>query len=397
MSEARETLHRLQNALLHLQSGLHPFVQQHLSAKHGANWRHYASRSAGGDQRGDLDAYALLKTLQNNWADVFAGTLPRNARSFMFTALDARNAWAHPPLTGIASDDALRYLDAIHQLLLAVRSAEAAAVKALHQEQVRLAAGAADTSAKVTSAPEQHLEPEAGGQAPVARMKLPAEVAARHTDVSATSFQRTATHRDRIVDFILKSPGRDDDEIASTLGISPRQSVNMICRKLSEEGLIRRQRGASGKLVNLPVASGSGSSAPPPSPSIPARTGLAAGALSEDEVKASLLTMLKVQGWSTEVAWGKLAAWTSPHRRMASVGLLSARARFARAHAKQLLRGRDRGDRAADGRSRGQALHRFPRPLQVSATLVGATEACEAHTQTHGTVRCIGRDRDGVE
>jgi hypothetical protein len=29
------------------------------------------------------------------------------------------------------------------------------------------------------------------------------------------------------------------------------------------------------------------------------------GALTEDEVKASLLTLLTAQGWATEVAWGK--------------------------------------------------------------------------------------------
>ncbi len=100
MSEAKETLQRLQGALFHLQAGLHPFVQQHLSATHGANWRHYASRASGGDPRGDLDAYGLLKTIQDNWSDVFSAKLPRNARSFLFTASDARNAWAHPPLGG---------------------------------------------------------------------------------------------------------------------------------------------------------------------------------------------------------------------------------------------------------------------------------------------------------
>jgi hypothetical protein len=167
----------------------------------------------------------------------------------MFTASDARNAWAHPPLTGIASDDALRYLDAIHQLLLAVKSNEAAAVKGLHQEQVRVAAGVAAPTVRATPAPEGNLTREIAEQAPVTQLRPSREVAAPHTDDSGRRFQRMPTHRDRISDFISKFPGRDDDEIASTLGISPRQTVNMICRKLAEEGVITRQRSPSGKLV----------------------------------------------------------------------------------------------------------------------------------------------------
>lgn len=194
MSEAKETLHRLQSALFHLQRGLHPFVQQHLSAKHGANWRHYASKANGSDPRGDLDAYALLKTIQDNWSDVFSARLPRNTRSFIFAASDARNAWAHPPLTGIPSDDALRYLDAIHQLLLAVRSSEAAAVKALHLEQVRVAAGMTESTvatSTVKSAPasQESLGFDTPEHVGVGQLRPWREIAAPHTDVSASRFE----------------------------------------------------------------------------------------------------------------------------------------------------------------------------------------------------------------
>ncbi len=196
MLDAKETLQRLQGALFHLQTGLHPFVQQHLSAKHGANWRHYASRANGGDPRSDLDAYGLLKTIQDNWSEVFSTKLPRNARSFLFTASDARNAWAHPPLTGISSDDALRYLDAIHWLLSTIRSREAAPVKALHQEQVRVVAGMTNGSAPAhvskaspESAPQASLSLDAPDQMLVGQLKPWREVAAPHTDVSASRFE----------------------------------------------------------------------------------------------------------------------------------------------------------------------------------------------------------------
>jgi hypothetical protein len=58
---------------------------------------------------------------------------------------------------------------------------------------------------------------------------------------------------DQILDFVLRFPGRDDDEIARLLKISQRQTVNIVCRKLAERGRIRRAKGPTGKLANYPV------------------------------------------------------------------------------------------------------------------------------------------------
>lgn len=66
------------------------------------------------------------------------------------------------------------------------------------------------------------------------------------------------THREQILDFILRFPGRDDDEISSALQIKPRQTVNMICRELAETGAIERLTGPRGKLANYPRAVESG-------------------------------------------------------------------------------------------------------------------------------------------
>ncbi|MEG8223341.1 hypothetical protein OSJ57_22435 [Sphingomonas sp. HH69] len=57
-----------------------------------------------------------------------------------------------------------------------------------------------------------------------------------------------------IIDFISKYPGRDDDEISAALQIRPRQTINQICRKLEKEGVVKRCRGSSGKIVNYPVS-----------------------------------------------------------------------------------------------------------------------------------------------
>jgi hypothetical protein len=61
--------------------------------------------------------------------------------------------------------------------------------------------------------------------------------------------------REQIIQFIHRVPGRDDDEIARALGISPRQTVNLICRELAERGLIERAPGPRGKIVNRPATS----------------------------------------------------------------------------------------------------------------------------------------------
>ena len=58
------------------------------------------------------------------------------------------------------------------------------------------------------------------------------------------------TNHDRVLDFVLRYPGRDDDEIAAALHISPRQTVNQICRRLANDGRIDRRPAPTGKIAN---------------------------------------------------------------------------------------------------------------------------------------------------
>jgi len=63
----------------------------------GSKWRTRASRAAG-DEDDDfvLDAYALLKTVLDNWREVFSVEAKlRKAHSYIFLARDARNKMAH--------------------------------------------------------------------------------------------------------------------------------------------------------------------------------------------------------------------------------------------------------------------------------------------------------------
>lgn len=110
---------------------------------------------------------------------------------------------------------------------------------------------------------------------------------------------RTMNHCERVLDFVSRFPGRDDDEIASALKITPRQTVNMICRRLCDKQIIRRERGLRGKLVNF--ATGHKPQVAEPAIQEPRQT----SGLSEDEVKSALKTKLEAEGWSVEVAWGR--------------------------------------------------------------------------------------------
>jgi hypothetical protein len=62
---------------------------------------------------------------------------------------------------------------------------------------------------------------------------------------------QSGSHRERIIEAIrISSRPLDDDQLADRTGISPRQSVNQICRELARAGLVRRRPGLDGKIVN---------------------------------------------------------------------------------------------------------------------------------------------------
>jgi len=61
---------------------------------------------------------------------------------------------------------------------------------------------------------------------------------------------RPGTHAERILALLASSRDLDDDEIARALGIEPRQIVNQTCRLLAGRGLLVRERGVRGKIVN---------------------------------------------------------------------------------------------------------------------------------------------------
>jgi hypothetical protein len=59
------------------------------------------------------------------------------------------------------------------------------------------------------------------------------------------------TNRQRIIKALARRPeGLDDDELAAAAGVQPRQQVNRICRALASEGIVLRDVGMRGKILN---------------------------------------------------------------------------------------------------------------------------------------------------
>lgn len=124
MSDAFSAKQNVDHALEALRVGLAPYVAERMKHRHGDQWRQFASRATGNEPGRDLDTYALLKTILDNYAEVFRHDRHlRKARSYVSLALDARNATSH--FDGMMQDrEALRYLDAIRELLAAVGASE---------------------------------------------------------------------------------------------------------------------------------------------------------------------------------------------------------------------------------------------------------------------------------
>jgi len=182
MTTGKANLDRVRDGLYRLREALGPFVEGGMKGHFGTNWSSYASRAAGAAANGPLDEYALLKTMIDNWRDVFGEAFPRHerqkVRNFVSTALEARNATSHLTLP-IQDDEALRYLDASHQLLRAAKSpaAEVAAVKALYDAQ------------RMSGIEAPAPQPAAAPGGPARTVRPWREAALPHPDVLANRFK----------------------------------------------------------------------------------------------------------------------------------------------------------------------------------------------------------------
>ena len=159
--KARAAKRRIDTGLDALRIGLGPYVSKHMQERHGKQWRHYASRARGDDQGGELDVYALLKTLLDNWSELFRfDDEIRKARSFISLAMNARNAASH--FTGsMDAREALRHLDAMRELLAGVGAKPQVAVLEKLYEEQRAADGSPAAQEERASSLEEPPPPAA--------------------------------------------------------------------------------------------------------------------------------------------------------------------------------------------------------------------------------------------
>jgi len=111
------------------------------------------------------------------------------------------------------------------------------------------------------------------------------------------------TTAERILQAIRLGP-LDDDVLAKRLGVSHRQSVNQVARRLEAQGRLRRYLGPDGKIVNALPGSFERTGTPAvatPRESIRVRS----LKVPEDVVKRAVGEHLEAQGFKVAIAWGR--------------------------------------------------------------------------------------------
>ena len=94
------------------------FVEANMKAKHGPRWLQFASRAGGMGSNDPLDVYGLLKTILDNWSEVFSACFERKnnhkARRLISQLFDARNATAHLDMP-LSDAECLNHLHAMQE------------------------------------------------------------------------------------------------------------------------------------------------------------------------------------------------------------------------------------------------------------------------------------------
>lgn len=127
------------------------------------------------------DNYALLRTIDVFWNDVFTHSLDRTHRSWVFEIIDVRNKHAHDH--PFSSDEARRGLDTIGLFLEAISASEyAQAIKKIQYDLLRTVFSE-ESRSKTRTAAKVESQPQAG-------LKSWRDVVTPHPDVSSGNYQK---------------------------------------------------------------------------------------------------------------------------------------------------------------------------------------------------------------
>lgn len=166
------------------------FVEANMKKKHGVRWLSYASRSAGHGAGDPLDVYGLLKSILDNWNDIFGGCFDRKsnhkARRLVSTLFDARNATAHLNVP-LSDAEALNYLFAMTEIASLLKAPQAIQDKLKAAYEGQRGSGGAIPPAVIDPAPATLNF--TNGDAISRQLKPWIEVALPHPDVIANRFK----------------------------------------------------------------------------------------------------------------------------------------------------------------------------------------------------------------
>ena len=133
----------------------------------------------------------MIDRWRENFDDAFGRGEKHKARNFTSMVLEARNAISHLAI-GLQDDEALRYIDAMHQLLKLVKapSNETAELKRLYDAQRHSGTQAEPPPSTQTPTTTLHLPSDSGTQNGTGKALKPwIEVALPHPDVLANRFK----------------------------------------------------------------------------------------------------------------------------------------------------------------------------------------------------------------
>ena len=184
---ATSNVDRVGQAMNALQIGLRPFVIRELESVYGKYWPTKATENWQSDltwncDEPNLDVYALLKLMWDNWNEVFRSVLGQNERTLVSELREWRNKWAHQ--NAFSTDDTYRVLDSTERLLHAISAPEVEEVEKQKQELLRIRFEE-QTRKETRKAAGTGIE----GQ-PMGGLKPWREVVTPHPDVASGRYQQ---------------------------------------------------------------------------------------------------------------------------------------------------------------------------------------------------------------
>ncbi|MGD0769931.1 MAG: Swt1 family HEPN domain-containing protein [Tepidisphaeraceae bacterium] len=233
-----------------LATGLRPFVERELKSHLGDNWR---SVLPDGGRRlkpkpANLDdPQTLLSVLWDQWNVVFRDVLGTNERTLVSELRNVRNQWAHSEQ--FSSNDAIRALDSIERLLIAVSAADAATevgqmrmdvMRSMFDEQRR-----SEMRKKAFQATEG--KPQGG-------LKPWREVVTPHPDVASGRYQQA----EFAADLWQVYQGEGTDEYKHPTEFFRRTFLTEGLRRLLSQGVLRLLGQGGDPVVELQTNFGGG-------------------------------------------------------------------------------------------------------------------------------------------